>query len=127
NPDREGLRETPRRVAEMYAEIFSGMGTNPEEHLQVVFDEGHDEMILVKDIPFYSLCEHHLIPFFGRVHVAYIPEDGRVTGLSKLARTVEVFARRPQMQERMTSQIADALMRYLRPKGAAVVVEAEHL
>lgn len=127
DPDREGLAETPRRVADMYAEIFSGLGADPAEHLQVVFEEGHDELILVKDIPFYSLCEHHLVPFFGRVHVAYIPAEGRVTGLSKLARTVEVFARRPQMQERLTSQIADALMAHLRPKGVGVVVEAEHL
>lgn len=127
DPDREGLQETPRRVADMYAEIFAGMGADPAAHLQVLFSETHDELILVRHIPFYSLCEHHLVPFFGHAHLAYIPDGGRVTGLSKLARTVEVFARRPQMQERLTSQIADALMEHLRPKGVGVVVEAEHL
>lgn len=127
DPDREGLQETPRRVADMYAEIFAGLGADPAAHLQVLFSETHDELILVRHIPFYSLCEHHLVPFFGHAHLAYIPDGGRVTGLSKLARTVEVFARRPQMQERLTSQIADALMEHLRPKGVGVVVEAEHL
>lgn len=127
DPQREGLRDTPRRVADMYEEIFSGLRQDAGQHLRVMFNEEHDEMILVKNIPFYSMCEHHLVPFFGQVHVAYIPDGGRVTGLSKLARTVEVFARRPQMQERLTAQIADALMEHLRPKGVGVVVEAEHL
>lgn len=127
DPDREGLVDTPRRVADMYEEIFAGLGSDPASHLQVLFSENHDELILVRDIPFYSLCEHHLVPFFGRAHIAYIPEGGRVTGLSKLARTVEVFARRPQMQERLTSQIADAIMEHLKPKGVGVVIEAEHL
>lgn len=127
DPDREGLVDTPRRVADMYAEIFSGLGSDPASHLQVLFSENHDELILVRDIPFYSLCEHHLVPFFGRAHIAYIPDGGRVTGLSKLARTVEVFARRPQMQERLTAQIADAIMKHLKPKGVGVVIEAEHL
>lgn len=127
DPEREGLRDTPRRVADMYEEIFAGLRADAGQHLKVLFNEDHDEMILVKNIPFYSMCEHHLVPFFGQVHVAYIPEGGRVTGLSKLARTVEVFARRPQMQERLTAQIADALMEHLRPKGVGVVVEAEHL
>lgn len=127
DPNREGLRETPRRVAEMYEEIFSGLYLDPARHLEVVFSEEHDELILVRDIPFYTMCEHHLLPFYGRAHVAYIPSGGRVTGLSKLARVVEEFARRPQMQERLTSQIADTLMERLKPEGAAVVVEAEHL
>jgi GTP cyclohydrolase I len=128
NPDRDGLVQTPTRVARMYAELFAGLREDPSDHLQVQFEADHDEMVLVKDIPFYSMCEHHLIPFIGQAHVAYIPgEEGRITGLSKLARLVEAYARRPQVQERLTSQIADKLMQVLEPKGALVVVEAEHL
>jgi len=128
DPDREGLAETPARVARAYAEQFSGLSQDPEDVLGTVFDADHDELILVRDIEVYSTCEHHLVPFFGRAHVAYIPnEKGQITGLSKLARLVDVYARRPQVQERMTSQIADALMRVLEPRGALVVIEAEHL
>ena len=128
DPERNGLLDTPRRVAKMYAELFEGLGSDPAEHLKVVFEEEHDEMVMVRDIPFTSLCEHHLVPFMGRAHVAYIPgPSGRITGLSKLARTVEGFARRLQVQERMTSQIADALDSALEPQGALVVIEAEHL
>jgi GTP cyclohydrolase IA len=128
DPDRDGLRETPARVARAYAEQFSGLAQQPEDVLGTVFDADHDELILVRDIEIYSTCEHHLVPFFGRAHVAYIPnEKGQITGLSKLARLVDVYARRPQVQERMTSQIADALMRVLEPRGALVVIEAEHL
>jgi GTP cyclohydrolase I len=125
---REGLRDTPRRVAEMFAELFSGNDVDPATHLRVTFDASHDEMVMVRDIPFTSLCEHHLVPFMGHAHVAYIPgTDGRITGLSKLARLVEGFARRLQVQERMTVQIADALEHELEPRGALVVIEAEHL
>jgi GTP cyclohydrolase I len=125
---REGLIETPRRVAEMYEELFSGLDTDPSSHLRITFAAGHDEMVMVRDIPFTSLCEHHLVPFTGHAHVAYIPgEDGRITGLSKLARLVEGFARRLQVQERMTVQIADAIDAELQPRGALVVIEAEHL
>jgi GTP cyclohydrolase IA len=128
DPDRNGLIETPARVARAMAEQYSGLGQKPEDVLTRVFDVDHDEMILVKDIEVYSTCEHHLVPFHGLAHVGYIPnENGQVTGLSKLARLVDVFARRPQVQERMTSQIADALMRVLEPRGVIVVVEAEHL
>lgn len=128
NPDREGLQKTPMRVAKAYAETFAGLNQSPEEVLNAVFDIGHDEMILVKDIELYSTCEHHLVPFHGVAHVGYIPgEDGRVTGLSKLARLVEVFARRPQVQERLTGQVADALVAALNPRGVIVVVECEHL
>ena len=128
DPDRDGLLETPARVARAYAEQFSGLSQHPEDVLGTVFDADHDELILVRDIEVYSTCEHHLVPFFGRAHVAYIPnEKGQITGLSKLARLVDVYARRPQVQERMTSQIADALMRVLEPRGALVVIEAEHL
>jgi len=128
DPDREGLLDTPARVARTYAEQFSGLSQHPEDVLGTVFDADHDEMILVRDIELYSTCEHHLVPFFGRAHVAYIPnEKGQITGLSKLARLVDIYARRPQVQERMTSQIADALMRVLEPRGALVVIEAEHL
>ncbi len=128
DPDRDGLAGTPARVARAYAEQFSGLSQRPEDVLGTVFDAGHDELILVRDIEVYSTCEHHLVPFFGRAHVAYIPnEKGQITGLSKLARLVDVYARRPQVQERMTSQIADALMRVLEPRGALVVIEAEHL
>jgi GTP cyclohydrolase IA len=128
DPDRDGLAATPARVARAYAEQFSGLAQDPEDVLGTVFDADHDELILVRDIEVYSTCEHHLVPFFGRAHVAYIPnEKGQITGLSKLARLVDVYARRPQVQERMTSQIADALMRVLEPRGALVVIEAEHL
>ncbi|TKV58544.1 GTP cyclohydrolase I FolE [Nakamurella flava] len=128
DPDRAGLLDTPMRVAKAFAEQFSGLHTDPDEVLATVFDEQHSEMILMRDIEMYSTCEHHLVPFFGRAHVGYIPgPDGRVTGLSKLARLVDGYARRPQVQERLTTQIADALVRRLRPAGAIVVIEAEHL
>ena len=128
DPDRPGLQETPARVARAYAETFAGLKQDPYEVLATTFAEDHDEMVLVKDIPMYSTCEHHLVPFHGTAHVGYIPaEDGRVTGLSKIARLVEVYARRPQVQERMTRQIADALNDVLKPRGVIVVIEAEHL
>jgi GTP cyclohydrolase I len=128
DPDRDGLLRTPARVAEMYAEIFSGLAEDPTEHLVVTFEADHDEMVLVRDIALYSACEHHLVPFHGKAHVAYIPnEDGRITGLSKLARLVDGFAKRPQVQERLTTQIADALVTALAPRGAFVMIEAEHL
>ncbi len=128
DPDRDGLLATPERVARMYAEVCRGLHHDPAEHLNVTFDADHDEMILVRDIPLYSLCEHHLIPFLGRAHVGYIPnKDGRITGLSKLARLVDGFAARPQVQERLTTQVADALDRVLQPRGVIVVIEAEHL
>ena len=127
DPEREGLRETPRRVARMYEEIFKGMHEDPSSHLEVLFTEGPDEMVLVKDIPLYSLCEHHLLPFYGKAHVAYIPRKGKMTGLSKLARVVDGFARRPQLQERLTSQIADSINEKLQPWGVIVVIEAEHM
>jgi GTP cyclohydrolase I len=128
NPDREGLRDTPERVARGYEEVFGGLRQTAEEVLTTTFDIGHDELVLVKDIELYSTCEHHLLPFFGVAHVGYLPsKSGRITGLSKLARLVDVFARRPQVQERLTSQVADSLMRILEPRGAIVVVEAEHM
>ena len=128
DPTREGLVDTPRRVAEMYKELFQGMGVDPFEELKVGFQEGHREMVIAKDIPFYSMCEHHFLPFFGVAHIGYIPNtNGRVVGVSKLARVVECVARRPQLQERMTSQIADAIIKGLDPDGVAVVVQAEHL
>ena len=128
DPTRNGLLDTPRRVAAMYDELFAGMHEDPSEHLEVTFDEAHGDMVLVRDIPFSSLCEHHLVPFMGKAHVAYIPgRDGRITGLSKLARVVDGYARRLQVQERMTSQIADDIQRVLEPRGALVVLEAEHL
>lgn len=128
DPDREGLRDTPRRVARAYREAFSGLGQDPAAVLQTVFEIGHDELVLVRDIEVYSTCEHHLLPFHGVAHVGYIPAlDGRVTGLSKLARLVDVFAKRPQVQERLTSQVADALMQLLDAQGVIVVVECEHL
>ena len=128
DPDRDGLRETPARVARAYEEQFSGLRMRPEDVLTTVFDADHDEMVLVRDIEVYSTCEHHLAPFFGFAHVGYIPNGkGQITGLSKLARLVDVYAKRPQVQERMTSQIAEALMRVLEPRGVIVVVEAEHL
>lgn len=128
DPDREGLRETPARVARAYREILAGLRQDPEDVLTTVFDLGHDELVLVKDIEIMSLCEHHLLPFHGVAHVGYIPaESGKITGLSKLARLVDVFARRPQVQERLTTQIADSLMEILDARGAIVVVEAEHM
>lgn len=127
DPDREGMADTPHRVARMYAELFSGLREDPGSVVETLFeDEEHHEIVMVKDIPFYSMCEHHLIPFHGRAHVAYTPR-GTVTGLSKLARLVDVYARRPQMQERLTTQVADSLMEALKPYGVMVVVEAEHL
>ena len=125
DPDREGLKDTAGRVARMYGEFFQGLHEDPRTYLQVVFDEQHDEMVLVKDVPFHSMCEHHLLPFHGRVHAAYIPR-GRVVGLSKIARVIEVFARRPQVQERMTAQIADLMIDELDAHGVGVVVEASH-
>ncbi|APF41817.1 GTP cyclohydrolase I FolE [Neomicrococcus aestuarii] len=128
DPDRDGLQETPKRVAKAYAEIFAGLHMDPKEILSKSFDIDHEEMVLVKDIPFYSTCEHHLVPFHGRAHVGYIPgNDGRVTGLSKLARLVDMYARRPQVQERLTTQIVEAIESLLEPRGAIVVVECEHL
>lgn len=128
DPDRDGLRQTPARVARSYAEIFGGLFVNPDEVLQTTFDENHDELVLVKDIPLYSTCEHHLVTWHGTAAVGYIPgADGRITGLSKLARLVDLYARRPQVQERLTSQVADAVMSRLEPRGVIVVVEAEHL
>ncbi|GAB4082484.1 GTP cyclohydrolase I FolE [Modestobacter muralis] len=128
DPDRPGLVDTPGRVARAYAETFAGLSQDPVDVLATTFDEGHDELVLVRDIPVYSTCEHHLVPFHGKAHVGYIPgADGRVTGLSKLARLVEVYARRPQVQERMTREIADSLFDVLKPMGVIVVVEAEHL
>jgi GTP cyclohydrolase I len=128
DPDRPGLKETPARVARAYAETFAGLWQKPGDILATTFDENHDELVLVKDIPMYSTCEHHLVPFHGVAHIGYIPgDDGRVTGLSKLARLVEIYARRPQVQERMTSQIADALADVLAPRGVLVVIQAEHL
>ncbi len=126
DPDRPGLLETPRRVARMYGELFAGLGADPAPHLRRTFDEAHEEIVIVRDIDFASLCEHHLLPFMGRAHVAYLPRQ-KVVGLSKLARTVDLFARRPQVQERLTGQVADALMAHLQPHGALVVLEAEHL
>ena len=128
DPDRDGLRDTPERVARSFREVFAGLRQHPEDVLTTTFDLGHDEMVLVKDIEVYSMCEHHLVPFHGVAHVGYIPgADGRITGLSKLARLVDVFAKRPQVQERLTTQIADALSKQLAPLGVIVVVECEHL
>ncbi|HSI27332.1 MAG TPA: GTP cyclohydrolase I FolE [Aeromicrobium sp.] len=128
DPDRDGLKDTPRRVADAYAELLSGMDQDPREVLTAVFDVGHDELVLVRDIELWSMCEHHLVPFVGVAHVGYIPaEGGHVTGLSKIARLVDVYARRPQVQERLTTEIADALEEVLEPRGVIVVVEAEHL
>lgn len=128
DPDREGLKETPARIARMYEEIFAGLNQDPKDHLKVYFqEEQYEELVLVKDIPFYSVCEHHLVPFFGKAHVAYLPKDGRLCGLSKLARIVETVAKRPQLQERITATVADSLMEVLSPYGVVVVVEAEHM
>ncbi len=127
DPTREGLVETPRRVSEMYVELFEGIEADPGEHLRVTFEAGHDEIVMLRDIPFTSLCEHHLVPFMGHAHVAYLPgPDGRITGLSKMDRLVEGFARRLQVQERMTTQIVEAMERELEPRGSIVVIEAEH-
>ena len=126
DPRREGLRETPQRFARMYAELFAGMTQDPAQHIKI-FETESDEMVIVRDIPFYSMCEHHLLPFFGKAHVAYLPREGRVIGLSKLARIVDCFARRPQLQERLSSQVADFLYRDMPCAGVAVVLEAEHL
>lgn len=127
DPSREGLLDTPKRVAKMYEEVFSGLNEDPSKHFETIFSEDHEELVLVKDIPFYSMCEHHLVPFYGVAHVAYIPKNGRVTGLSKLARAVEAVAKRPQLQERITSTVADSMMEKLEPHGVMVVVEAEHM
>lgn len=127
DPDREGLVETPRRVAQMYAEVLGGIHQDPHEHVKIFDQPGHDEMVTVRDIPLYSMCEHHLLPFIGVAHIAYIPRDGKVIGLSKLARIVDCYARRPQLQERLTTQIADFLYEALNPQGVAVIIEAEHL
>ena len=127
DPDREGLVETPHRVANMYEEIFAGLHDNPENYIKVFTEEDHEEMVTVRDIPLYSMCEHHLLPFTGVAHIAYIPRDGKVIGLSKLARIVACYAKRPQLQERLTSQIADFLDKELHPLGVAVIIEAEHL
>lgn len=127
DPTREGLVDTPKRVAKMYAEVFSGLNEDPAEHFKTIFGEDHEELVLVKDIPFYSMCEHHLVPFYGKAHIAYIPKGGKVTGLSKLARAVEAVAKRPQLQERITSTIAESIMNSLEPHGVMVIVEAEHM
>jgi GTP cyclohydrolase IA len=126
NPGREGLLETPERIGRLYAELFSGLAQDPLDVLRRGFDEEHKEMVILKDIPFYSLCEHHFLPFHGSAHVGYVPE-GRIVGVSKLARVVDILARRPQLQERLTSQVADSIMEGLHPDGVAVVIEAEHL
>ncbi|MGM0471941.1 MAG: GTP cyclohydrolase I FolE [Bacillota bacterium] len=127
DPDREGIQETPQRVARMYEEVFSGLHKDPAEDLQIYFNQEHEELVLVKDISFYSMCEHHLLPFYGKAHIGYIPKGGQVTGLSKLARVVDSFAKRPQLQERLTSQIADLIMEEVDARGVIVVVEAEHM
>ena len=127
DPDRDGLRETPDRVARAYAEMFTGLEQNAGEVLSTTFDLGHDEMVLVRDIEVWSTCEHHLLPFTGVAHVAYVPAGGKITGLSKLARLVDVYAKRPQVQERLTSEVADALVEHLHPQGVMVVIECEHL
>ena len=127
DPDREGLLETPKRVANMYEEIFAGLTEDPKQHIKLFNEQSNDEMVIVKDIPFYSMCEHHLLPFFGKAHIGYIPSDNKIIGLSKLARIVDNFAKKPQVQERLTSDIADFLNDNLQPKGFAVIMEAEHM
>ena len=127
DPDREGLKETPKRVSKMYEEVFSGLSVDPQELVTIFETEGHEEMVILRDIPFYSMCEHHLLPFYGKAHIAYIPTKERLSGLSKLARVVEAVSRRPQLQERITTQVADTLMKTLKPYGVLVIVEAEHL
>ena len=126
DPSREGLIDTPRRIAEMYADIFGGIDQDPEEHLKIGFEEGHQEMVIAKDIPFYAMCEHHFLPFHGTAHIGYIP-NGRIVGASKIGRVVDTLAKRPQLQERLTSQIADIIVEVLEPQGVAVVIQAEHL
>ena len=125
--ERPGIKDTPKRVAKLYEDIFSGLSTPTDEILKPIEGESHDEMVLIKDIPFYSVCEHHLLPFIGKAHVAYVPSKGKIVGLSKLARAVEIFAKRPQVQERLTAQLADLIMKKLKPRGAMVIVDAEHL
>ena len=127
NPGRKDLLDTPQRVAEMCQEIFSGIKQNPEKELEIILDQKHEEIILLKGISLYSVCEHHLLPFIGKAHIAYIPKEGRVTGLSKLARVVDILAKRPQVQERLTTQIAEIIMRKLKPQGCMVIIEAEHM
>jgi len=127
NPEREGLAGTPERIANMYEELFAGIGIDPEEVINVQFNEPHDEMVIVKDIPFSSICEHHMIPFIGKAHIVYIPQDNKITGLSKLVRLVELYSKRLQLQERLTTQVADSLMKTLNPMGVVVVIEAEHM
>ncbi len=127
DPKRKDLLETPKRVAEMYEEIFAGIKLDPEKELEVILDQKHHEIILLKGIPMYSICEHHLLPFFGKAHIAYIPKSGRVTGLSKLARVVDILSHRPQVQERLTTQVADIIMKKLNPLGCMVIIEAEHM
>ncbi|MFH1046199.1 MAG: GTP cyclohydrolase I FolE [Candidatus Omnitrophota bacterium] len=127
NAERTDLLDTPQRVADMYEEIFSGIKQDPSRELEVLLGEGHDEIVLIKNIPLYSVCEHHLLPFVGKAHVAYVPQENRVTGLSKLARVVDIFSKRLQVQERLTTQIADVIMKKLKPKGVMVVIEADHL
>ncbi|MBI5025475.1 MAG: GTP cyclohydrolase I FolE [Nitrospirae bacterium] len=127
DPERPGLKDTPRRIAEMYEEIFSGLETPTEEILKPIEGESHDEMVLLKDIPFYSVCEHHLLPFIGKAHLAYIPGAGKIAGIGELAKALEILAKRPQVQERLTSQLADLIMEKLKPKGAMVIIDAEHL
>jgi GTP cyclohydrolase I len=127
DPERAGLKDTPQRIAILYEEIFAGLETPEEELLKPIEGESHDEMVLLKDIPFYSVCEHHLLPFIGKAHVAYIPSAGKIVGLSELAKAVEMFAKRPQVQERLTTQLADMIMVKLKPKGAMVIIDAEHL
>ncbi len=127
DPERPGLRRTPQRVARMFEEIFSGLSEQPEDLLKPIEGESHDEMVMLKNIPFYSVCEHHLLPFFGRAHIAYIPEKGRIVGIGELAKALEILAKRPQVQERLTAQLADMIMERLKPKGAMVIIDAEHL
>jgi len=127
DPERPGIRKTPERVASMFEEIFSGLGAAPEDLLKPIEGESHDEMVMLKDVPFYSMCEHHLLPFFGKAHIAYIPDKGRIVGIGELAKALEVLAKRPQVQERLTTQLADLIMDKLKPKGAMVIIDAEHL
>lgn len=127
NPNRPGLKETPRRIAEMCKEIYAGINADPEKVIKALSGQDHDEIVLVKDIPFYSICEHHLLPFIGKAHVAYLPQGSRVTGISKLSRVVDILSKRPQVQERLTTQIAETIMKTLKPKGVLVIIEAEHL
>jgi GTP cyclohydrolase I len=127
NPERKDLLDTPQRVAEMYEEVFSGIRQDPEKELEIILDQKHEEIILLKGISLYSVCEHHLLPFIGKAHIAYIPKEGRVTGLSKLVRVVDILAKRPQVQERLTTQIAEIIMRKLKPQGCMVIIEAEHM